>query len=287
MQHLLFELTDTLADLAGRPQLGGVFALVLGGLGRAALALGTGGRGAFHDVADILLDTLGHDAMLFVEGQLLVAAALGLVDGALHGAGDAVGVEDGLAVEVARCPADGLDQRALGAQEALLVGVEYRHQGDLGHVQTFAQQVDAHQDVEGTQAQVADDLHPLHGIDVRVQVAHPHVVVGQVVGEVFGHALGQGGAEHPLLLGHPQVDLGKQVVHLGGGRADLDHRIDQAGGPHHLLDHAPGVFFLIGSRGRRDEDGLGRAGFPLLELQWPVVQRRGQAEAVFHQGFLA
>jgi hypothetical protein len=65
-----------------------------------------------------------------------------------------VGVEDGLAVGVARGAADGLDQRALGAQEAFLVGVEDRHQRDLGHVQALAQQVDADQHVELAQSQV-------------------------------------------------------------------------------------------------------------------------------------
>ena len=61
-----------------------------------------------------------------------------------------------------------------------------------GHVQAFAQQVDPHQHVERTGARVADDLHSLDGIDVRVQVAHPHVVIAEIIGEVLGHALGQG-----------------------------------------------------------------------------------------------
>src|SRR5690606_2483637 len=42
------------------------------------------------------------------------------------------------------------------------------------------------------QAEVADDLHALDRVHVRVQVAHAHVVLGQVFGEVLGHALGQG-----------------------------------------------------------------------------------------------
>ena len=56
--------------------------------------------------------------------KLLGAAALGFADGALHRTGDAVGVEYGFAVDMACGTADGLDQRALGAQEALLVCVE-------------------------------------------------------------------------------------------------------------------------------------------------------------------
>ncbi len=125
-------------------------ALLLAALAaRLALAAACAGHhGAFEDVADILLDPLGHDAIGLVEGQLLVAPPLGLADGALHRAGHVVGIEDRLAVEVARGAADGLDQRALAAQEAFLVRIEDRHQRHLGHVQAFAQQVDAHQHVE-------------------------------------------------------------------------------------------------------------------------------------------
>ena len=188
---------------------------------------------------------------------------------------------------VAGRPADGLDQRALVAQEALLVGIEDRHQGDLRNIQALPQQVDAHQHIELAQAQVADDLHPLHGIDVRVQVAYPHVMLVQVLGKVLGHALGQGGHQHPLFYGGAQADLREQVVHLGGGRADLQLRVEQAGGAHHLLHHLAGVLRLVGTRRRRDEDGLGADRLPLLELHGAVVQRRGEPEAVLHQGLLA
>ncbi|EYU02606.1 hypothetical protein PA99_1389 [Pseudomonas aeruginosa PA99] len=190
-------------------------------------------------------------------------------------------------MQVARGTTDGLDQRALRAQEAFLVRVEDRHQRHLGHVQAFAQQVDPHQHVERTGAQVADDLHSLDGIDVRVQVAHPHVVIAEIIGEVLGHALGQGSHQHPLVLGHPLADLREQVIHLGHRRAYLDLRIDQPGGTHHLLDDPPGMFRLVGARGGGDEDGLRTHRLPLFEAQRPVVQRRRQAETVFHQGLLA
>jgi len=110
----------------------------------------------------------------------LAPAALGLVDGALHGAGDVVGVEDRPAVEVARGAADGLDQRPLRTQEAFLVRIEDRHQRYLGHIQALTQQVDAHQHVKGAQSQVADDLDAFDGVDIRVQVAHAHIVIAQV-----------------------------------------------------------------------------------------------------------
>jgi len=67
-----------------------------------------------------------------------------------HGFSDAVGIQDRLAVQVTRRPADGLDQAALGAQKALLVRVQNRHQRHLGDVDALAQQVDAHQHIKGS-----------------------------------------------------------------------------------------------------------------------------------------
>ena len=69
---------------------------------------------------------------------------------------------------------------------------------------------------------------------------------------------------------------------------DLDLRVDQPGRPDHLLgEDAAGLLHLPRAGRRRDEDGLGPHRVPFLELQRPVVQRRGQAEAIQHQVFLA
>ncbi len=57
------------------------------------------------------------------------SSSVGFVDGAAHGVGHLVGMKDGAAFEVAGGAPDGLDERALGAEEAFLVGVE---DGDEG-----------------------------------------------------------------------------------------------------------------------------------------------------------
>ena len=127
---------------------------------------------------------------------------------------------------MARRPADGLDEAHLAAQEALLVRVEDGHQRHLGDVQALAQQVDAHQHVELAAAQVADDGRALQRVDVRVQVADPDAHVGEVLGEVLRHALGEGGHQHPLLGRGALAHLLEQVLHLVPRRPDLDHRVE-------------------------------------------------------------
>ncbi len=103
---------------------------------------------AVHDVADGFLDAFGRDAVGGIVLHLLLAAAVGLGDGALHRSRHLVGIEDHLAVDVARGAADGLDQRGLAAQKTFLVGVEDRDQRAFGNVEAFTQQVDADQRVE-------------------------------------------------------------------------------------------------------------------------------------------
>ena len=114
-----------------------------------------------------------------------------------------VGVHDDLTVDVAGGTADHLDQRRLAAQEALLVGVEDRHQRHLGQVETLAEEVDADEHVELAEPQPAEDLDALDGVDVGVQVPHPQTLLEQVVGEVLGHLLGQRGDEHAVALASP------------------------------------------------------------------------------------
>ena len=127
------------------------------------------------------------------------------------------------------------------AEEALLVGVQHGHQADLRQVQALAQEVDAHQHVELGQAQVPDNLHPLHGADVRVHIPDPdaallEVVVRssaiflvRVVTSVRSFRLGAG------------VDFAHQVVDLALHRPDHHLRVQQARGPDDLLDDLAGA----------------------------------------------
>ncbi len=242
---------------------------------------------AIDQIAHRFVERGGRDAMFGVERNLLGAAALGFVDGTTHGVGNAVAVQNGHAVHIARRAADGLDERTGGAQKALLVRIENGHQRHLGNVQPLAQQVDAHQHVEHAQPQVAQNFHPLHRVDVGVQIAHLHAVFVEIVGELLGHALGERRDQHALAFVHPQANLTEHVVHLAAGRPHLDERVHQPGGPHHLLHHLIRVLAFIVCRGGGDKHGLPHLALEFGKLERPVVQRRRQPKAVVHQGLLA
>ena len=109
----------------------------------------------------------------------------------------------------------------------------------------------------------------------------------EVVGEVLGHLLGQGGDQDALVLLGAGADLVEQVVDLALGRLDDDLGVDQAGGADDLLDDAAGLGELVRPGGGREVDGLADALEELLPLQRPVVHRRRQPEAVVDEGALA
>ena len=232
-------------------------------------------------------DGLGHDAVGLVEGVLLGPSPLGLVNGPAHGGGNGVGIHDHQAVGVAGRPADGLDEGGLGAEEALLVRVQDRHQTHLGQVQTLPQQVDANQHVEGPQTQVPDDLHALHGVDVVVHVAHLDARSLEISGQILRHLLGERGDQHPLLPLRALVDLADEVVDLSLHRPDLDPGVQESRGPDDLLHDLAGTGAFILPGGGRNIDDLVYSLFKFLKFQRTVIKGAGQAEAVVHQRGLA
>ncbi len=206
----------------------------------------------------------------------------------LHRVGHPVRIHERLAVDVARGAADGLDQRAARAQESFLVGIENRHQRDLGEIEPFTQQVDADQDVELPLAQIAQDLDALERIDVRVQVADLDAELLVVLRQVLRHPLGERRHQHALAVSGAVANLREQVVHLAAHRAYFDDRVEETGRPDDLLDDDAARLTQLVRAGRgRDEQPLADPLLPLLEVQRPVVQRRRQAEPVRDQDFLA
>ena len=183
LHHLPFQLVDLLLQRFWR-HLHGAKPGRLNGL-RFTAPFGFSFRQALAQLQDIhhfLVEALRYDAMLFVITLLFLPSTLGLANGFGHGRGDLIAVKDGLAVDVSRRAADGLDKRAFGAQEALFIGIQDRHQRHLRHIQPLTQQVDPYQHVKLAKAQVADNLHALDGVDIRVQIAHPLAVLLKILG---------------------------------------------------------------------------------------------------------
>ena len=192
--------------------------------------------------------------------DLLLAAARGLVDRRLHRVGEDVGVHVHLARDVARRAADRLDERGRRAEEPLLVGVEDGDERHLGQVEALAQQVDADEHVVDARPQLGEQFDPAQRVDIRVQVAHAHARLGEEVGELLGHALGEGGDEHPLVALGAQADLLEEVVDLALRGLHDDLRVDEARRTDDLLDHAVGDAHLVAAGRRREVDRLARRG---------------------------
>src|SRR6185437_891738 len=161
-------------------------------------------------------------------------------------------------------------------------------EGDFGEVEAFAQKVDADEDVVLALAEVAEEFDAFEGFDFGVHIAAADADLGVVVGEVLGHALGEGGDEDALADLGARADLGEEVVDLALDGADLDLGGAEAGGADDLFDDDAGGFgeFVGAGRGG-DVNDLAGARLELLELERAVVHGGGQAESVVDEVLLA
>ena len=132
-----------------------------------------------------------------------------------------------------------------------------------------------------------DDLSTLERRYVRMQVAHTHLHVLQVIREIFRHLLRQRRHEHALVLLCTNADLRQKIVHLPRQRPHLDDGIEQPRRADDLLDDLLRLFQLIFRRRRRNVDDLIDALLELLEGKRTIVKSGRQTKAVFHKRNLA
>lgn len=235
---------------------------------------------------DGLDDGPGGDAVLLVVLHLEVPAAVDLFHSPVDRAGHHVGVEDDVGVDVPGGPADDLDEGALVPEEPLLVGVQDADEPHLGDVQALPEEVDPHEDVELPEPELPDDLGPLDGLDLRVEVPALDPPLGEVVGELLGEALCQRHNPAAVAPGDGLLALPDDVRGLAFDGPGGDHRFQEAGGPDDLLRDPLRFVSLVGARGRRDEDHVPHVALELLEPEGAVVVGRGEPEAVVHEGLL-
>ena len=152
--------------------------------------------------------------MLLVVGHLNSTATPRFGDSLVHGVRRFVGIHDDLAIRVSSRTADRLDERAVVAQEAFLVGVEDGHERHLRQVEALAQEVDAHKRVELAAPERAEDLDTLERCDVGMHVTRFQAAIEEVVGQIFRHLLGERGDKRTLVALGPFLCLVDDVVDL-------------------------------------------------------------------------
>ena len=131
-----------------------------------------------------------------------------------------------LAWEAPGRSADRLNQTLLAPQEPFLVRIEDGDQRHLWKVQTLAEQVDADKHVELSGPQLPQQLDPLQGVHLGVQISGTDAVLKEIVGEVLRHLLGERGHQNALTPIRPQPNLTHQIVDLAMSGLDDDLRVD-------------------------------------------------------------
>ena len=225
--------------------------------------------------------------MCLIERILQRTAALGLVHRALHRGRDAVRIQHDHAVLVSGGAADGLNERGLRAEKALLIRIEDGNQRYLGNIESLTQQVDADKHIVHAETQIAHQLLPLDGLNIVVHVAHLDACGFQVIGQILGHFLGERGDQNPFSLGSAGVYLADEVIDLPVYRTHNDLGIEQTGRADDLLDHLTRARQLILGRRCGNVHDLVQTVVELIKIKRAVVIRARQTEAVLDQTFLA
>ena len=135
--HAPLQVIDAFGELRRRHP--GILICLLGHFFRTPRAARPATTGTLHDVGNGLLNAARDNTVFGVECELLLTTTLGFIQSPAHRPGHSVRIQNRGTVDIARRPANGLNQRAIGAQKAFLVGVEDCHQRYLWHVQALAQ----------------------------------------------------------------------------------------------------------------------------------------------------
>src|SRR5207237_8126801 len=114
------------------------------------------------------------DVVFDVEPPLDFPAPVGLIDGTFHRIGHPVRIQDCPAIDVARSPADSLNERIARPQESFFIRVENGDERYLRQIESLAKQINADQHVEFTAPQAAQDLDAIERCDLGVQLSALH-----------------------------------------------------------------------------------------------------------------
>ena len=163
--------------------------------------------------------------MCLVISHLFGTAAGGLVDGLAHGIGDGVGIHNDLALGISGGTTSSLRQRTFRAKEAFLVSIQDGYQTHLGQIQSLTQKVDTDQHIKFTHTKALQDFHTFHSIHVGMDVARLDFQAIEIGIQLLGHAFGQSGYEHTLVLLHHLMNLINEVVNLIQARTHLNQRV--------------------------------------------------------------
>ncbi len=265
--HLLLELDDHIGDLG----LGHMFCIL--------------------DIdlffLDRFSDRLRGDMVLRVERHLQVAPPFCLGNRPLHGIGHDIGIEHDLGVHIPGCPPDDLDQAPCIAEETFLVGIEDPDEPDLGDIEPFPQEIDPDKHIELAEPELADDLAPLKGLDLGVEVAGPDPPVGKELREFLGQFLGQRGDEDAVAPGRSSPSPHGSHHPSGPRLAGPRLRVHKPGRADDLLDRCAGLLQLVLAGCCRDKDHVSHVLFELVEPQRAVVVRAREPETIIDQGLLS
>ena len=230
---------------------------------------------------------LWRDAVFFVICLLYPAAAACFVYCAFHGARHSVGIHNDLSARISCRSADCLDKRYFAAEEALLIGIQYRHERYLRKVEPFAEQVYADKHIKFPGAKPAQNIHAFDGVYIVMHIAAADPRKLEKFGKILRHLFCERCDKHSFVPFGAQTYFAGKIVDLPLCRAHLHLRIEQPRRADDLLDYILRNALFVFLRCRADIYRSAALFVEFIEGERAVVICGGQAEAVIHKVLFA
>jgi hypothetical protein len=80
---------------------------------------------------------------------------------------------------------DDLEETRLGSEESDLLGIEDPDEARFWEVETFSEEIDSDDDIDGSHTEVTKDLESFESLDLGVKVPHLESIFCKIEREVF------------------------------------------------------------------------------------------------------
>ena len=175
--------------------------------------------------------------MLRVIRNLFRTSSLSFANRFFHCRRSLVCVHHHLAIHVAGCSSDHLNERCLAPQKSFFIGIQNRYKGNLRQVETLSQQIDSDKDIKFAESKIAQYLDALNGVNIGVQISHFQPLLDEILAQIFRHFLGERSNQDSVTYRDLLVDHGDDVIDLTLGWAHNHFGVDKASRPHNLFDN--------------------------------------------------
>lgn len=95
-------------------------------------------------------------------------------------------VHDDVAIHIAGCSTDDLEERGLGSEESNLLSIEYPDEARFWEIESFSQEIDSYDHIDIPEAIFTEYLESFECLDLAMEISHFEAIFCKIRREIFG-----------------------------------------------------------------------------------------------------